>query len=353
MSSLGEEANSNPPPALDVEVMSRRSISLVDDRDISVETGIGGSLRSVFSPRHRLLPRNFARVWGPPRPLLHWGENAAPRHESWMELFFDLTYVAASYNLGHLILAQLEGDVTEWCSFLVCFILHVAMADIFTCFTNYINKFDEPHVVHLLTYGWLTLCVMLMSLSLKSHDEHEAADCPGLDPGNQTVPEVWMPMAMSESDHNTTTVEYSKWVLLEDNTKHFVLPFSFANFLFFLLYMQVAYYQQETRARWIVEASKHAIVPVLWLATLLVPTDAESDIAFLIPMLWSLGLCAVRIVDIVKSRFGKDENQNSGFPTHIPHLASRMGVFVMIYLGESVIQICFFNSKDGIYKDHW
>ena len=66
---------------------------------------VGGSRQSS---KLRYQRRPF---YSPPRQRQKWGDDVALQHSEWGDLFYDLFYVAAAYNLGNLLTSSLEPDL--------------------------------------------------------------------------------------------------------------------------------------------------------------------------------------------------------------------------------------------------
>ncbi|GKY93844.1 hypothetical protein MPSEU_000351300 [Mayamaea pseudoterrestris] len=58
------------------------------------------------SSRRRMLQNHFMPLFTHPQQRQRWGDSQLHPHKNWGDVFFDLFYVAAAYNLGHLLKAD-------------------------------------------------------------------------------------------------------------------------------------------------------------------------------------------------------------------------------------------------------
>ena len=107
------------------------------------------------------------RVWEPPRLMTGYGWEAQEqaRSVSWLELFYDLLYVAAAINTGHILKHELDASSVG--SFIV---LCVTLWTTWATYTNYYSRFTGDSCVHELFFLLHALGVLGMVCSITAED---------------------------------------------------------------------------------------------------------------------------------------------------------------------------------------
>ena len=87
-------------------------------RNASRNGGLGSRRVSVYID-HKYVPGFKFRIFSPPRQRQKWGDNQVLPRVNWGDLFFDLFYVAAFYNLGTILVQNPTAEGVLY--FLGCF----------------------------------------------------------------------------------------------------------------------------------------------------------------------------------------------------------------------------------------
>lgn len=230
-------------------------------------------------------------LWRCPQPCQEWGETTHHRHEAWYELFFDLMFAGCCIALGGVIKCSLSPQ-----GLLVGYMLFSALSRTWIGFTAYINKFDSGHVFHLCVFGAITVCVALMGLYLSPRAKD---DC--------------------SAKHL-----YSKWNVAID-IEPMVVAYAVAQLLLGVLYAQVAWFYPETRKHWLGMMCSHFTTALCWLLSL-------ACGFFGMTCFWIAGQLLSHVIEWLSLL------APTNAPLHIPLMNTRMGLFIMLMLGESVIQ---------------
>ena len=104
-----------------------------------------------------------------PRLLCDWprdgdddGEDHDPRHEQWYELFYDLVLVVACLQIGNLM----AHNVYIRHSFKI-FVLFSILRMVWVDLVSYQNRFDTPDLLHTMFYGLHGTCAFGIALHLR------------------------------------------------------------------------------------------------------------------------------------------------------------------------------------------
>jgi low temperature requirement protein LtrA len=225
----------------------------------------------------------FSRFLEPPRlRTLATGEED-DRRATWLELFFDLVFVAAVSQLANALSA--EPTAARFFEFLGLF---VPVWWAWMGFTYYANRFDTDDLV----YRLLTLLAMFGVAAVAT-----------------TVPSVF--------DGQTTA---------------FPIAYVAVRVVLLALYARAARHVPEARAlaRWFLTAFGVAVL--IWLASLAVP----GPWAYVV---WGVALTVELATPIRGWRLVRDA------PIHPRHIPERFGLLTLIVLGESVLAVVLGVSK--------
>lgn len=240
-------------------------------------------------------------MWSIPKPLQKWGDKPQHREENWIELFFDILFVPMAMSLGRamsVVSRKSSIDPGELsCALFTCSLLFGTIHRTWITFTIYLNKFDQRDVLnHLAHAGLMITTAMLGAYSLPNED-------------------------------------YKAWNPLQ-HTEEFVYSFVVNQSIILLLYLYVSYYLRDFRAHFGIQALNQLFLVCCYLLSLL---WMRTVWMFLI---WAVALFLHSWVSFIW--------RVATVPVSIPHLTTRCGCFVMVMLGESVIQILQANENRNI-----
>lgn len=214
--------------------------------------------------------------WLPPR--LHTA--VAGEHErkvTWLELFYDLVYVAAIIQLGN----TLSNDVS-WGGFIRFVALFIPIWWSWTGITFYVNRFVVEDVVHRLLIFTQIGFIAIMAMS--TQDAFGAL-------GQQ-----------------------------------FVLAYVGIRAVLIILYVRAYRHVPEGRPLTRRYAIGFTLAAAIWLISAFVPPPARYA-------LWILGMIADFAVPLTSRRL------NALLPPDVPHMAERYGLFTIIVMGEAFVKV--------------
>jgi low temperature requirement protein LtrA len=199
------------------------------------------------------------------------------RHATWMELFFDLVFVAAVGRLAHVL-----GEHVGWAGVGAYVVLFVPIWWSWIGATFYADRFDTDDLADRV----LTLAQMAAAVAMAVNVDHA----------------------------------------LDSSGAAFALSYAAFRVILVVQYLVAARHAPEARAlsrRW---AMGFAIAAVLWAASALVPAPLRF-------WLWGAGLLVDLLTPVTAGRLHKD------VPTDTTHLPERFGLFIIIVLGESIVNV--------------
>ncbi len=216
-----------------------------------------------------------------PSPLRHpprlVAADGGHRHATWLELFFDLVFVAAVARLGESLVEH-----PNTAGFIRFAALFVAVAWAWMGFTYYANRFDTDDVAYRATVSASMLAVAAMGV------------------------------AIGESGPG--------W------SARFALAYVAVRLLLLLLYARARRHVPPARGAIDAYLAGFGAGALLWLASLAVPPPARYA-------LWALGLAVEFATPLVAWRVV------SLAPIDRDHLGERFGLFTIIVLGEAVVAV--------------
>jgi low temperature requirement protein LtrA len=199
------------------------------------------------------------------------------RHATWMELFFDLVFVAAVGRLAHVL-----GEHVGWAGVGAYVVLFVPVWWSWIGATFYADRFDTDDLADRV----LTLAQMAAAVAMAVNVDHA----------------------------------------LDSSGAAFALSYAAFRVILVVQYLIAARHAPEARAlsrRW---AVGFAIAAVLWAASALVPAPLRY-------WLWGAGILVDLLTPVTAGRIHKD------VPTDTTHLPERFGLFIIIVLGESIVNV--------------
>jgi low temperature requirement protein LtrA len=224
-------------------------------------------------------------VWQPPRLRLE-AEETSERRATWLELFYDLVFVAAIAELAH----TLAGNVSIWgaMSFFALFI------PVWWCWVGaafYATRFDTDD----LSYRLLTLVQMAIVA------------------------------AMAVNIHHGT----------DSTSVHFALTYVAFRSVLVLQYLNAGYHIPIARSLAIWYSCGFGLSLALWALSVFVPPPWRF-------VLWGLGLLADFATPLTAGQ------RVAQLPPNMSHIPERMGLFVIIVLGESIVAVV-----SGLAQQDW
>ncbi len=214
--------------------------------------------------------------WLPPRlHTAHAGEHE--RKVTWLELFYDLVYVAAIIQLGN----TLSNDVS-WGGFIRFVALFIPIWWSWTGITFYVNRFVVDDVVHRLLI--FTQIGFIAVMAMSTQDAFGAL-------GQQ-----------------------------------FVLAYVGIRAILIILYVRAYRHLPEGRPLTRRYAIGFSLAAGIWLLSAFVPPPARYA-------LWILGMAADFAVPLTSRRL------NALLPPDVPHMAERYGLFTIIVMGEAFVKV--------------
>ena len=225
----------------------------------------------------------FARLLEPPRLRTRGRDVDEQRRATWLELFFDLVFVAAVSQLANSLSS--EPTPTRFFEFLGLF---VAVWWAWMGFTFYANRFDTDDLV----YRLLMLCAMFGVAALAA-----------------TIPSVF-----------------------RGATEGFTLAYIAVRVVLVTLYSRASRHVPEARALVRTFLTFFGCAIVVWVASL----AFEPPWAY---VLWGVALCIELAAPIRAWRSLPDA------PVDRRHLPERFGLLTLIVLGESVLAVVLGVSK--------
>ncbi len=212
------------------------------------------------------------------KPLLH--TSLSPdKKPTWLELFYDLVFVAAFIQLGNGLSKQ-----ATLLGFLAFAALFTPMWVSWTGFTFFVNRFTVDDFLHRLTVFGKMFAVGIMAV---------------------TAPAV-----------------------MKGDGRGFALAFSIAQATVALLYVRAYFQQPDGRAYCRYWGSVFAIGSLIWLVSIWMPTQ----IAY--------GAWVVGVLVIIASPFSRHSRLlTERFPIDFEHLSERYGLLTLIVLGESFVKV--------------
>lgn len=199
------------------------------------------------------------------------------RHATWMELFFDLVFVAAVGRLAHVL-----GEHVGWGGVGAYVVLFVPVWWSWIGATFYADRFDTDDLADRV----LTLAQMGAAVAMAVNVDHA----------------------------------------LDTSGAAFALSYAAFRVILVVQYLFAARHAPEARAlaqRW---AVGFAIAAALWAASALVPAPLRW-------WLWGAGMAVDLLTPVTAGRIHKD------VPTDTTHLPERFGLFIIIVLGESIVNV--------------
>jgi len=220
-------------------------------------------------------------------PRLRFGQEAElERHASWLELFYDLVFVAAVAQLAN----SLSDDYTWVGVFRFC-VLFVPVWWAWVGHTYYLTRFDTEDVGHrLLTFAQMTAATALA---------------------------VHVPTALGAG------------------AVGFALSYAVVRFILVAEYLRASRHIKEVRPLTNRFAAGFGTAASLWALSALVPAPWRF-------WFWGAGLAIDFLTPITAGQL------HVRFPPHLMHLPERFGLFTIIVIGEAVVSVAMGVGTAGL-----
>jgi low temperature requirement protein LtrA len=218
-------------------------------------------------------------LWQPPRLYTQVYHGHEERKVSWLELFYDLVYVATLIQLGDLLSEHVS--VTGFLQFALLF---VPIWWSWTGMTFYSNRFVVDDVWHRVLIFVQIFFIAALGISVKG---------------------AWGDLGVQ-----------------------FTLAYVGIRLVLVALYWRAGRSVPEARGFANRYASGFFIAAMVWLLAAFVPAEFR-------PWFWLAGMAADFSVPLSK----RSRELNRALPIDVPHLAERYGIFTIIVLGESFVKV--------------
>ncbi len=214
------------------------------------------------------------------QPEFHIPKEHVEKKASWLELFYDLIFVAAFIQLGNGL-----SSTISWTGFLTFSAMFSMLWTIWTGFTTYINRFNIDDFLH-------RFLIFLQMLSVGSI----AIFAPQVFDGNDTL---------------------------------FSISIVFSLFIICLLYLRSFNHEDKNvkafARNW---SSIYAVSIFIWLISLFFSSPLNY-------VFWGIGTSIIFLLPLSKT----SRHLSEFFPRDREHLSERYGILTIIVLGESFVKV--------------
>lgn len=231
-------------------------------------------------------------LWRPPQ--LHTQINAGHKEErkvTWLELFYDLVYVATLIQLGNML-----SDDVSVTGFLQFVALFIPIWWSWTGLTFYTNRFVVDDVVHRTIVFAQIIGVATLGISIAG--------------------------------------------AFGDLANQFTLSYVFIRLILILLYVRAGRHVPEAKQLCDISIRGFSIAAAIWLLSLFVPAPLKY-------VFWAVGM----LVDIYTPLSRGYRATQHQLPPDPPHMSERYGIFTIIVLGESFVKVL--DEVSGQQIDVW
>lgn len=236
----------------------------------------GNSEKMTAAPLPKKVVFRMKTLWQPPRLRSSSGSEAS-RHATWLELFYDLVYVAAIAELAHNLYEDVS--LSGFFSFVILFV-PVWWAWISTVF--YETRFDTDDLAHR-----LLIVVQMVALAAIAVNVHHGF-C--------------------------------------ESSAGFALSYAAVRAVLIVKYLRAIRHVPAARPLTTRYAVGFAFAALIWLVSAFVPIPLRFT-------LWALGLFVDFATPLLVGKL------HTTLPPDNSHLPERMGLFTLIVLGESVAAV--------------
>lgn len=230
---------------------------------------------SVETQEQRLMVKTVTGWWQPPR-LRTVESDGVERHATWLELFYDLAFMAAISQLG----LGFKSDFS-WAGLFRLVFLFVPVWWAWTGMAFYATRFDRCDLMTRLFYALQIMAVAAMAINM-------------------------------EDGLNTTSVG-------------FAISYAVLRFLLVAEYLIAGKYIAEARPLTQRYATGFSLAAALWLLSVFAPLPQRL-------MVWAAAL----LIDFGTPLTAR-RSLHVKLPPHASHISERYGLFTLLVLGETVL----------------
>ena len=232
--------------------------------------------------------------------------------ESWIALFIDLVYVAMFINVGHLLQNCGSNQETTSSAFIIFLIMFMSRYSI----DEYSNRFFADDIFHRLVYFVYTFGVFVMTMNISS----EVAG--GHDDGHRRLVE--------------NTSDLGNCEIHSDYSHGFFAGFIVTRLSLVALYSMISYYDKRGLQQFWIFIVRHgsSLIAMLVLVFVHVSFSHSLKIVGVTELFCSMGIPLILRLPGLEGR-GLYQYH---YPLDIYEVQSRLGIFVMMVLGEAMIQ---------------
>lgn len=217
--------------------------------------------------------------WLPPTLYTEFGGGHTERKVTWLELFYDLVYVATLIQLGDLL-----SENVSVAGFLEFALLFIPIWWSWTGITFWNNRFVADDVLHRVLIFVQIFFIAMLGISVKGAT------------GSLAV--------------------------------QFTLSYVGVRLVLVALYWRASRTAPQARAFAGRYAIGFLIAALVWLSAVFVPAEVR-------PWVWLLGMAVDFAVPLSK----RSRELGRALPIDVPHLSERYGIFTIIVLGESFVKV--------------
>ncbi|MBV7330011.1 low temperature requirement protein A [Chloroflexi bacterium TSY] len=228
-------------------------------------------------------------IWRP--PYLHTEQTGEEeRKVTWLELFYDLVYVATIIQMGNLL-----SHHVSWLGFLEFIVLFIPIWWSWTGITFYMNRFVVDDIWHRLLIFLQIFAIGTLGLSVQG--------------------------------------------AFADLSSQFALSYVAIRVLLILMYVRAWVYIESARPLVLGFIRGFSISSLIWLISAFVPAPFNY-------LLWAIGM----VIDLITPFLPGTREHLRLVPADLEHLSERYGIFTIIVLGESFIKII---TQDAAFYMTW
>ena len=206
-------------------------------------------------------------------------EEHGDRKVAWLELFYDLVYVATIIQLGNVL-----SDNVTLNGFLIFVALFIPLWRSWTAITFYVNRFLIDDIPHRAMIFIQMIAVAIMAISIGG--------------------------------------------VFGDLYQQFVFAYVVIRVVLVLLYIRAGRHVPEARSLTYTYAFGFGVAAVLWLISAFLPEPVNY-------VFWALGL----IIETVVPFTPRLVESHAVLPPDVHHMTERYGIFTIIVLGESFVKV--------------
>ena len=275
-------------------------------------------MESLKYPKEMPLP-HLTRFYRGVNPRVEWNTDKTGiikrdqhEEESWIALFIDLVYVAMFINVGHVLNACGSNYQTASASFAIFLVMFISRFSI----DEYANRFFGDDIFHRIVYYVYTFGVFIMTLNIVSED-------------------------FEKSDHRRLEVAHSdlgNCEVRDDYATGFAAGFIITRASLVMLYAMISLYDKKAARQCWVYILRHGTSLVAMMALLI--RNKTDFIDYVTTVCVIEAFFAIVLPFMLRYTWVQNfVHYEYNYPIDIYETQSRLGIFVMTVLGESIITL--------------